>query len=217
MLCSLKATASGADGTVCDWLSRRCARWGDQACRRCDPQRILAAIREDARRERLLDMQVLAPYRFACFGILAASLASVASEVGWWWVAPPRYRPRGFSVADRFMRTSAPPAVWAALAWVLPLLLADAVITTGGADSPALMWFALPAMARWGRGSDPRGIALGTVYILGLLLVSTVGLNTATASEHHRRSLLPAHWSSRASSSPAPSSSPTGPTGGARR
>jgi diguanylate cyclase (GGDEF)-like protein len=147
----------------------------------------LAAIREDARRERLLDMQVrLRPYRFACFVILALALASVASEVGWWWMAPLGFGLAGFSVADRFMRTSTHPAVWVALAWgMLPLLLADAVITTGGAASPALMWFALPAITLGAR-FDPRGIVIGTAYILGLLVVSTVALNPVTASHHHQ-------------------------------
>jgi diguanylate cyclase (GGDEF)-like protein len=147
----------------------------------------LAAIREDARRERLLDMQVrLRPYRFACFGILALSLSSVASEVGWWWMAPLGFGLAGFSVADRFMRTSTHPAVWVAVAWgMLPLLLADAVITTGGAASPALMWFALPAITLGAR-FDPRGILIGTAYILGLLMVSTVALNPVTASHHHQ-------------------------------
>jgi len=147
----------------------------------------LAGIRDDARRERLLDMQVrLRPYRTACFLILALALASVSAEVGWWWVAPLAVGFASLVVADRFMRNSGHPGVWAAAAWgVLPLLLADAVVITGGADSPVLMWFALPAVTLGARFS-PRGMALGTAYVLALLLLSTYGFDSGTAAEHHQ-------------------------------
>jgi diguanylate cyclase (GGDEF)-like protein len=92
----------------------------------------------------------------------------------------------GFAIADSFMIRSEHPAAWVAAAWgLLPPLLAGAVVTTGGAASPALMWFALPGVTLGAR-FEPRGIAIGTVYILALLLISTVGLNSATASAHHQ-------------------------------
>ncbi len=147
----------------------------------------LLAARDDARRERLLDMEVrLRPYRFACFAILALALAPAGGEVGWWWVVPLLVGLGGFAVADSFMGNSEHPAVWVATAWgILPLLLADAVVVTGGAASPVLMWFALPAVTLGARFST-RGIAIGTAYILALLLGSTVGLDSATASAHHQ-------------------------------
>jgi diguanylate cyclase (GGDEF)-like protein len=147
----------------------------------------LAEIRSDARRERLLDMQVrLRPYRTACFAILALALASVSSEVGWWWVMPLSAGFAAFAVADRFLRSSSHPGLWAATAWgILPLLLADAVLTTGGGASPVLMWFALPAVTLGARFS-PRGMVLGTVYILALLLGSTYGFDHASAAAHHK-------------------------------
>jgi diguanylate cyclase (GGDEF)-like protein len=147
----------------------------------------LIAIRDDARRERLLDMELrLRPYRFACFAILALALASIGAEIGWWWIAPLLAGLGGFAVADSFMRTSQHPALWVATAWgILPLLLADAVVVTGGAGSPILMWFALPAVTLGARFST-RGTVFGTAYILALLLGSTVGLDPATASAHHQ-------------------------------
>jgi diguanylate cyclase (GGDEF)-like protein len=147
----------------------------------------LAAIRAHARRERLLDMELrLRPYRFACFAILALALTSVGTEIGWWWIAPLLVGLGGFAVADSFMRTSRHPALWVATAWgILPLLLADAVVVTGGAASPILMWFALPAVTLGARFST-RGTVLGTVYILVLLLGSTAGLDPSTASAHHQ-------------------------------
>ncbi len=145
----------------------------------------LVAVRNDVRRERLLDMEIrLRPYRFACFAILAAGLAAFSSELGWWWVVPLGAGLAGFAVADSFMRNSDRPAVWVATAWgILPLLLADAVVTTGGAGSPALMWFALPAVTLGAR-FEPRGIVLGTAYILALIGLSTYALDPGTAAAH---------------------------------
>ncbi|HEX3173015.1 MAG TPA: GGDEF domain-containing protein [Solirubrobacterales bacterium] len=147
----------------------------------------LVAVRDDARRERLLDMEVrLRPYRLATFAILAIALSTVGGEVGWWWIVPLLAGLVGFAVADSFMRNSEHPALWIATAWgILPLLLADAVVTTGGASSPALMWFALPALTLGAR-FEPRGIAIGTAYIVGLLLLSTYGLEPSTAAAHHK-------------------------------
>src|ERR1044072_3604332 len=145
----------------------------------------LVAVRSDARRERLIDMELrLRPYRFVCFAILAAGLAAFSSELGWWWVVPLAAGLAGFAVADSFMRNSEHPAVWVAAAWgILPLLLADAVITTGGAESPALMWFALPAVTLGAR-FDPRRIVLGTAYNPVLLGLSTYALDAGTAAAH---------------------------------
>jgi diguanylate cyclase (GGDEF)-like protein len=149
-------------------------------------QESLVAVRDDARRERLLDMEIrLRPYRLATFAILAVALASVSGDVGWWWIAPLLAGLAGFAVADSFMRNSEHPALWIAAAWgILPLLLADAVVTTGGGSSPALMWFALPALTL-GVRFEPRGIALGTVYIVALMLLSTYGLDSSTAAAHY--------------------------------
>lgn len=147
----------------------------------------LGAIRDEARRERLLDMEMrLRPYRLGCFAILAIALVSVSAEVGWWWIPPLLVGLGGFAVADRFMRSSEHPALWVATAWgILPLLLADAIVLTGGADSPVLMWMALPALTLGAR-FEPRGIAIGTVYIISLLLIATFGLDPAGAAENRQ-------------------------------
>jgi diguanylate cyclase (GGDEF)-like protein len=151
------------------------------------PNESLAQIRDHARRERLLDMHVrLRPYRIACFAILALALASVSAEVGWWWLLPLFVGFAGFMVADRFMQGSRHPGVWVAGAWgILPMLLAAAVVTTGGATSPVLMWFALPAVTLGARFSQ-RGTVLGTLYIVALVVAGTFGFDPGTASDHHQ-------------------------------
>jgi diguanylate cyclase (GGDEF)-like protein len=151
------------------------------------PKESLVAVRDSARRERLIDMELrMRRYRFACFAILALGLAAISSDIGWWWIAPLAVGLIGFAVADRFMRTSTHPAIWIATAWgILPLLLADAVVITGGAESPALMWFALPAVTVGAR-FEPRGMVIGAAYILVLLGISTYGLDPETASRHYQ-------------------------------
>jgi diguanylate cyclase (GGDEF)-like protein len=145
----------------------------------------LAAVRKDARRERLLDMeQRVRRYRAACFAILALALASAGPSVGWLGLAPLAAGFAGFAVADHFMQASERPWLWVAAAWgALPLLLAGAVIATGGPTSPVLMWFALPAVTLGAR-FDPWGMVVGTVYLLTVFLLSTVAVDPASASAH---------------------------------
>jgi diguanylate cyclase (GGDEF)-like protein len=148
----------------------------------------LVSIHEEARRERLLDMETrVRRYRTACFAILAVSIAlGGSSEFGWWWVAPMAAGLAGFAVADRFMRESSHPALWVAGAWAaLPALLAVAVPLTGGATSPVLVWFALPAVTL-GFRFEPRGMVLGTAYILLLFAACAIVPDPAAALEHRQ-------------------------------
>jgi diguanylate cyclase (GGDEF)-like protein len=136
----------------------------------------LVSIHEEARRERLLDMEErVRRYRFACFGILALALAvGGGSSLGYWWVPLLGLGLLGFAVADRFMRSSTHPALWIAGAWAaLPALLAAAVLVTGGATSPALVWFALPAVTL-GFRFEPRGMVAGTIYLIAVFLAAAV-------------------------------------------
>ncbi len=153
----------------------------------------LVSIHEEARRERLLDMESrVRRYRTACFCILAVAIAlGGASEVGWWWVLLLAAGAAGFAVADRFMRNSSHPAIWVAGAWAaLPALLAAAVLITGGATSPVLVWFALPAVTL-GFRFEPRGMAIGTAYIL-LTLAACAVLPDPGAALEHRQTLIAA-------------------------
>ncbi len=138
-----------------------------------------------ARRDRLLDMERrVRRYRTACFAILAVALASSGPAVGWVWLGPLAAGFCGFAIADRFMQRSDRPSLWIAGAWgFLPLLLAGAVVSTGGPTSPVLMWFALPAVTLGAR-FDPWGMVVGTVYLLAVFGVSTAGVDPASAAAH---------------------------------
>jgi diguanylate cyclase (GGDEF)-like protein len=148
----------------------------------------LVSIHEEARRERLLDMEErLRRYRLACFGILALALAAGGGdEVGYWWIPLLAGGLAGFAVADRFMRSSSRPAAWVAGAWAaLPVLLLGSVLVTGGATSPALVWFALPAVTL-GFRFEPRGMVVGTVYVVALFLVAAIVPDPQTAWEQRQ-------------------------------
>jgi diguanylate cyclase (GGDEF)-like protein len=136
----------------------------------------LVSIHEEARRERLLDMEErLRRYRFACFAILALALGvGGGSSIGYWWAALLVLGLLGFAVADHFMRQSAHPAVWVAGAWAaLPALLGASILVTGGATSPVLIWLALPAVTL-GFRFELRGMIAGTVYVLTVFLAAAV-------------------------------------------
>jgi diguanylate cyclase (GGDEF)-like protein len=136
----------------------------------------LVSIHEEARRERLLDMEErVRRYRFACFGILALALVvGGGNSVGYWWAPLLVAGLAGFAVADRFMRRSARPAIWVAGAWAaLPVLLTASVLVTGGATSPVIVWFGLPA-ATLGFRFDVRGMVLGTVFVIAMFLIAAV-------------------------------------------
>lgn len=147
----------------------------------------LVSIHDEARRERLLDMELrVRPYRAACFAILALALAFGGSQIGWWWVLPLTLGFAGFLVADRFMRNSPHPAVWVAGAWAaLPVLLAVAVLVSGESTSPVLIWFALPAVTL-GFRFDPRGIALGTTFIAAMFITSAILPDPGAALENRQ-------------------------------
>jgi len=154
----------------------------------------LVSIHEEARRERLLDMeQRIRPYRAACFVILGSALvlASTTTSVGWWWTIPLAVGIAGFALADRFMQASSHPAIWVAGAWAaLPVLLATAVLLTGKSTSPVLVWFALPAVTLGSR-FEPRGMVYGTVFIFVMFAASAVLPDPAAALDN-RQTLIAA-------------------------
>jgi len=135
------------------------------------------------RRERLLDMEErIRPYRLATFAVLAISLVISGPFLGWWWLIPLAAALGAFYAGDKLRRNSDRPERWAAATWgVSPLMIAVSVVLTGAAVSPAIAWFALPAVTLGARFEN-RGVVVGVAYIAALLLASTVGLDPSGAS-----------------------------------
>jgi diguanylate cyclase (GGDEF)-like protein len=151
----------------------------------------LVSIHEEARRERLLDMEErLHRYRFATFVILALALAVGGGSslgYGYWWIVPLAAGLAGFAIADRRMRNSARPALWVAGAWAaLPVILAVSVLVTGGATSPVLVWFGLPAVTL-GFRFEVRGMVAGTAFLIAMFLVAAVLPDPHAAWEQHEQ------------------------------
>lgn len=151
----------------------------------------LVSIHEEARRERLLDMEErLRRYRFATFVILALALAAgggTSFGYGYLWIVPLAAGLAGFAIADRHMRTSTRPACWVAGAWAaLPVILAVSVLVTGGASSPVLVWFGLPAVTL-GFRFEVRGMVVGTLYLIATFLAAAVVPDPQAAWEQHEQ------------------------------
>lgn len=144
------------------------------------------------RRERLLDMEArLTPVRRQSFVVLALALVASGPWIGFWFLIPLALALGAFAVADRRMPTSRHPERWAAAGWAIaPLMIAVSVALTGGAESPAAAWFALPAVTLGAR-FERRGVLAGLAYVVTLLLLVTVGLDAALVLDRPDRVIFP--------------------------
>lgn len=147
---------------------------------RSDPDRLA----DQLRRERLLDMELrLSRYRLRAFAVLAIGLLAAGPWLGWWWLIPLAGAAAAFGVADRLLVSSDRPERWMAAAWAIsPLMIAVSVALTGAPESPAVPWFALPALTLVTR-FEPRGVRLGGAYLLALMLLCTVALEPAAVAD----------------------------------
>lgn len=129
-------------------------------------------------RSRLLDMERrLEPVRHLCFTALAVSLIATGPWMGWWTLAPLALATIGFHVLGRGLEHAPFPEYRLATAWVLSqVMIAASIALTGGPDSPALAWLAIPAVtlpARFGT----RGMITGGIVTAAFLLLVTVGID----------------------------------------
>ncbi len=131
-------------------------------------------------RARMLDMERrLAPVRHLCFAAIAVALVASGAWVGWWTLAPLAIAAIGFVVLGRGLEEAARPEYRLALAWMLSqALIAASIALTGGPDSPALPWLAIPTVtlpARFG----VRGVLAGSGVTICILLLVTVGIDAS--------------------------------------
>ena len=150
------------------------------------------SLTEQLSRERLLDMEArLGRVRRQAFAVLALALIAAGPWVGFKFLVPLFAALACFAIADRRMRRSPRPERWVAIAWSLaPLIIAVCAALTGAAESPALMWLALP-VTTLGARFEPRGVRLGVAYTIVLLLLVTLGLDGATVLEKPQELIFP--------------------------
>jgi diguanylate cyclase (GGDEF)-like protein len=140
-------------------------------------------LTDELKRERLLDIEArLHKHRAPAFAVLSAALIASGPWIGWLWIIP-LVPALGAPLACRKLMAASPrPERWAAAGWgVSPLMIAVSVALTGGPKSPALCWFALPAVTLGAR-FERRGVVLGLSYLLALLFSSTLPVDPSAAA-----------------------------------
>ena len=138
-------------------------------------------LMDQLRRERLLDMEErIGRVRRKAFAVLSAGVIASGPWIGFGFVIPLALLLAGFALVARKLQRSRRPELWAAVGWALaPAFIAACIPLSGGADSPGLMWFAIPVATLSAR-FEPRGVRLGIAWTLALMLFVTFGLDTAT-------------------------------------
>ena len=117
-------------------------------------------------------------------GAVGAALLISAPWIGWWTLILFALSALNFLNVDARLRTSAHPERVSACAIVITeVLLAGGVAMSGGPHSPALPWMVLPAgmvAARF----RPRVVIAGLVGTVLMILVATVGVDSAATIEN---------------------------------
>lgn len=132
----------------------------------------------EADRSRLLDMERrIKPVRVAAMGMLGAALIASGPWVGWWPVVVLLVSLAAFAIVDYRIERAPRPEYRMAAGWALSqLLIAGSIALSGGVQSPALCWLAIPVVTLSSRFSS-RGVMAGLLLTIGLLLAVTFGLD----------------------------------------
>jgi diguanylate cyclase (GGDEF)-like protein len=130
------------------------------------------------RRERLLDMEArIGVHRRRAFPILALALIACGPWIGFWFLIPLAAALVASTIADRLVRTRQHAHRWAAAGWgISGLMIAGSIALTGGPESSAVMWLAIPAVTLGAR-FELRGVVLGVGYLIALMFLSTMALD----------------------------------------
>jgi diguanylate cyclase (GGDEF)-like protein len=132
---------------------------------------------DEAGRRRLIEnSDRIRPQRAAAMALLAAVLVLTAHWHGWWPLAPLLVAAGGFAWADKKLKTVARPEIPFAIAWVTAqVCIAASAALTGGVDSEALMWLAIPIVtvsARLTTHGLIAAVAVTEVLLVGAALTS---------------------------------------------
>lgn len=133
---------------------------------------------ESVDRERMVDMDLrLQPVRMRAFIVLAIALLLMGPWYGYWTLGALAAAGLGFRLADwQITKLEFPErAIFAAWAGS-ELIIAISVALTGGLQSPAFCWFAVPVITLSARFSS-RGIMIGVFFTLALMLGVTFGFD----------------------------------------
>ncbi|HSD78278.1 MAG TPA: GGDEF domain-containing protein [Solirubrobacteraceae bacterium] len=148
--------------------------------------------RDEAQRDRVVDMERrLRPARAATMALLLAALVVVAPWQGWWTLAPLAGAGALVLAAERGMDRRARPELGIAVAWAVgQVAIALAVALSGGPESPAVSWLAIPVVTLSAR-FDRRGVLAGLAFTAVLVLATTVGVDPGAVGDDPSRAVLP--------------------------
>ena len=143
-------------------------------------------------RERLLDMdRIVAPVRQRSFLVMAAALLACGPWLGWWTLLPLAVAGVVFKLADNVVERVSHPEylLFAALAGS-ELMIEVSVALTGGPNSPAMAWFAIPIVTLSAR-FPARGVLLGTAVTFALMVAVAFGVDTHAVLAHPPLLVMP--------------------------
>lgn len=143
-------------------------------------------------RHRLLDMeQRLLSVRRITFLVLGGTLIACGAWVGFWTLIPLACAIAAFHLMDRNIADASRPEYRIATAWLFSqLAIASSVALTGGPDSPAVAWLAIPAVTLPARFSN-RGVGAGLAVTVVLMVTATVGVDPGRVGEAPQLLLFP--------------------------
>lgn len=138
----------------------------------------------EADRSRLLDMERrIKPIRLTAMVILGGALIASGPWIGWWPVPVLLVSLAIFGLVDRGIEHARRPEYRMAAGWALSqVLIAGSIVLSGGNDSPALAWLAIPVVTLSARFSN-RGVVAGLTLTIALLLGVTLGIDHGAVVE----------------------------------
>ncbi|MGH2906017.1 MAG: GGDEF domain-containing protein [Solirubrobacterales bacterium] len=128
-------------------------------------------IRGGMDRERMLDMdRRIQPLRLTSLSVLAVCLLLCGPWIGWWTIIPLLIAGAFFKIAGAHTEGAARPEYVLFAGWAASeVMIAASVALTGGPESPALAWFAIPIVTLSARFSV-RGVTFGVITAVSMMV-----------------------------------------------
>jgi diguanylate cyclase (GGDEF)-like protein len=140
----------------------------------------------------MLDMEVrLKPVRTLAMSSLVVALLATGPWLGWWPALLCVAIGLIFLAADLALPRLERPEFALAGAWAFAqFAIAGAIWLTGGPDSPAVAWLAIPVVTLASR-FDLRGVVAGGLYTAALMIGATVGHSPGLVTEAPQEAIAP--------------------------
>jgi diguanylate cyclase (GGDEF)-like protein len=143
-------------------------------------------------RERMLDMdRLVAPVRQKSFLVIAAALLICGPWLGWWTIIPLAIAGVLFKLADEAVERVSHPEYLLFAAWTASqLMIVMSVALSGGPDSPAMAWFAIPIVTLSAR-FPARGVIVGLAVTVVMMLAVAFGVDGDAVLAHPPLLIMP--------------------------